>query len=59
METSLKLVEFTILEDKSFNNMALQTLSVRKITKARKEIRAHKGEDTVYDESFGKPGNPH
>ncbi len=49
METSLKLVEFTILEDKSFNNMALQTLSVCKITKARKEIRAHKGEETFYD----------
>jgi hypothetical protein len=48
LETTLKLVEFTILEDKAFNNMALQALSICKIMKARKGRRTLRGEETFY-----------
>jgi len=49
LETTLKLVEFTILEDKAFNNMELHALCTLKITKSGKGGRALVGEETFYD----------
>jgi hypothetical protein len=54
LETTLKLVEFTILEDKAFNNMALQALSICKIMKARKGRRTLRGEETSYASDLGR-----
>jgi hypothetical protein len=49
LETILQLVEFTILEDKTSNNMALHALCICTITKVGKGRGDISGEETFYD----------